>query len=243
MTAVHSPVASDLPKPDHRTLPRKKRPPSPRDQALFDLRQAKGWTQERIAKEHRLSQSRVSQILRRVAAWRDAQQAELAGEQERHQSRLERARHQELYERSLREFDGVPQELTTIRRIHRGQAVVCETTRRQQLPSVQWLKLAQRAAEALTRTPAGTHRSDLPSQLQEQGEQLQQVMVVALCRESDVVSQRLHSLEAELGGGVSNASNLTRPESAQVVDARRLEPEIRQEKSAFHIQERGATLP
>src|SRR5436190_4789134 len=95
MNAVQSPVATALPKPDHRSLPRRKRTPSERDQALFDLRHAKGWTQERLAREHKLSQSRVSQILRRVAAWREAQQtagaAELAAEQERQQRRLERA--------------------------------------------------------------------------------------------------------------------------------------------------------
>src|SRR6185503_11276007 len=102
MTVTPSPAPNAAPKPDHRRLPRKRRQPSERDQALFNLRQAKGWTQERIAKEHRLSQSRVSQILRRVAAWREAQQpasgAELAGEEERHERRLERARHQEMYE-------------------------------------------------------------------------------------------------------------------------------------------------
>lgn len=207
------------PKPDHRTLPRRKRPPSARDQALFDLRHAKGWTQGRIAKEHKLSQSRVSQILRRVAAWREAErpgnEAELAGEQQRHQRRLEQARHQELFDRSLRELDATPEEVTTIRRIHRGQAVVCETTTRQQLPSVQWLKLALRAAEALA---AGSN------QLQEQDERLQQMLnvLVALSCEADVVRQRLEALEVGLGGGASNPSNLTRQDLSQVAAAAEL---------------------
>jgi Sigma-70, region 4 len=222
MTTAPCPVPNAAPKPDHRRLPRKKRQPSERDQALFNLRQAKGWTQERIAKEHRLSQSRVSQILRRVAAWREAQQpgsgAELAGEEERHERRLERARHQEMYERSLREFDSVPPEWTSVRRIHRGQAVVCETTTRQQMPSVQWLKVAQRASEALTRPAATTHLPEEASQLLEHAEQLRQMtsVLAALCSEADAAAQRLNLLEAVLGAAASNASNLTPPESAQV---------------------------
>jgi hypothetical protein len=220
MTSSERPAPSALPKPDHRSLPRKKRPPSERDQALFDLQQAKGWTQERIAIEHRLSQSRVSQILRRVAAWREAQQraqeAERVGEQDRRQSRLERARQEELYSRALRELDGTPSELTMIRRTHRGQAMVCETTTRQQLPSVQWLKLALRAAEALA---AGS------DQRQEQDEQLRQLtsVLAAVCCEVEFVRQRLSSLEA--GAGASNASNLTRQDLAQVPAASELASE------------------
>lgn len=206
------------PRLDHRKLPRKKRPPTARDQALFELRQAKGWSQERIAREQGLSQSRVSQILRRVAAWREAQrpvsEQELAGEQERHQRRLERARQQELYERALRELDAAPDEVTTIRRTHRGQAVVCETTTRQQSPSVQWLRLALRAAEGLTQAAADPQPA---SQLRELTSAL-----VALACEVDVVRQRLGALEADLGGEASSASNLTSQDLTQVAVASEL---------------------
>jgi hypothetical protein len=49
--------------------PRRRPPPSDRDQALYLQYSLSGMTQAQMAAEHGLTQSRVSQILRRVRSW------------------------------------------------------------------------------------------------------------------------------------------------------------------------------
>src|SRR5262245_46844027 len=110
---------------DHRKLPRKKRIPSPRDQAMYLARLTHGVTQEELAKEHRLSQSRVSQILRRVAKWwanlRPEPEGELAPEERQRLERwLERERQQAIYDRGIRGFDSAAKQLTTTKSGERG---------------------------------------------------------------------------------------------------------------------------
>src|SRR5437773_6550437 len=59
-------MSNITPKPDHRTLPRRKRPLSTRDQAILLASRTQGRTQAQLAADFRLSQSRISQILRRA---------------------------------------------------------------------------------------------------------------------------------------------------------------------------------
>ena len=129
-----------------------------------------------------------------------------------------------MYDRSLREFDSVPPELKSVRRIHRGQAVIRETTTREQSPSVQWLKVAQRASDALTRAAATPQSPELTGQLQEHADKLRQMtsVLAALCSEADAANRRLNWLEAILAAAASNASNLTQLGSAQVASASQL---------------------
>src|SRR6266436_1678313 len=59
-------MSDSITKPDHRTLPRRKRPLSTRDQAILLAYRTQGRTQAQHAADFRLSQSRISQILRRA---------------------------------------------------------------------------------------------------------------------------------------------------------------------------------
>ena len=143
-----------LPKPDHRTLPRKKRPPSARDEAIYLLKSVKGWTQQQLAAEFRLSQSRVSQVLRRYEAWRAAARPQSSGEldhaqQQRVERWLEKKRYEELYERSMRDYDAAPRRLKTIKSSERDGKPFRETTVREVQRPVQLLRIAQRAAQDL----------------------------------------------------------------------------------------------
>src|SRR5688572_13516093 len=56
-------------KPDHRSLPRKKHPPTDRDQAIYVAYRSQGLTQEKLASDFKVSQRRVSQIIQRVHRW------------------------------------------------------------------------------------------------------------------------------------------------------------------------------
>jgi hypothetical protein len=143
-------------KPDHRTLPRKKRPPSERDQMIFLARHTHAWTQAKLAEEFHLSQPRVSAILRRVEQWRSGYGPQAAGEidhagRQRLERFLDRERNQGIFDRAIRGFDEAPKELTADKSGDRDGKKYSEQSRRDLPPQVQLLKVALRAAENLAK--------------------------------------------------------------------------------------------
>ena len=90
---------------DHRTLPRKKRAPSARDQAILVAYRTQGRTQASLAKEYGLSQRRICEIIHRVERWLadliPSEANQLDDEQrQRLDRRLERERDQAIYDRA-----------------------------------------------------------------------------------------------------------------------------------------------
>ena len=143
-------------KPDHRTLPRKKRAPSSRDQAILVAYRVQGRTQADLAEDNRLSQRRISEIVRRVERWRadliPAAENELdRGQRERFERWLERERLQAIHTSAMRAHDAQVTELKTVREGQRDGKPFKDETRRQQQPSVQFLKLALRATTDIGR--------------------------------------------------------------------------------------------
>jgi len=143
-------------KPDHRTLPRKKRPPSDRDQALYVARHTRAWSQAKLAEEFHISQPRVSQILRRVAEWRAGFGPRAAGEldhvgQQRLERFLARERYQSIHDRAIREFDAAPKELTASKSGERDGKKYSEESRREVQRPSGLLRIALRASENLAK--------------------------------------------------------------------------------------------
>jgi hypothetical protein len=145
---------------DHRRLPRQKRPPRGRDQAIFVAYRTQGRTQAELAKDYRLSQSRVSAIIRRVEHWlADKRGGDVAlaeppldhAQQLRLDRWLHRERSQAIYDRAIRAFDHGPSELTTCREGERDGKQFKDETRRQQGPNMQALRVAARTSADLGR--------------------------------------------------------------------------------------------
>src|SRR5947207_13800508 len=129
-------MSKPTPKIDHRKLPRQKRPPSARDQAILVAYRTQGRTQVSLARQHGISQRRVSEIVRRVERWRadliPSEENQLEHEQQVRLDRwLERERGQAIYDRGIRAFDHAPKELTTTRTGHRDGKKFEEKTVRQ----------------------------------------------------------------------------------------------------------------
>ncbi|HZN33337.1 MAG TPA: hypothetical protein VFB80_05935 [Pirellulaceae bacterium] len=149
--------------------PRRKRPPSARDQALASAYLLQGKSQAELAAEWGLTQARVSQIVRRVRAWR----SQLSTQEQR--------AHQELYEtvyrtamrKLLHEEQG--RTVTTVKTGPRG----IETTVRELPPTVKWLKVAQRAAVQLSQPPDGE------APIEPDPQQRQRIMVQELVKLRD----------------------------------------------------------
>jgi len=149
-------MSTAAPKPDHRTLPRKKRPPSDRDQALYVARHTRAWSQAKLAEEFHLSQPRVSQILQRVAQWRAGFGPRAAGEldhagQQRLERFLARERYQSIYDRAIREFDAAPKELTASKSGERDGKKFSEESRREVQRPAGLMRIALRASENLAK--------------------------------------------------------------------------------------------
>src|SRR5262245_6481526 len=72
-----NPAADHRPS-NHRTLPRRKQPPSLRDQGIFLAYRTSGRTQASLAAEYKVSQRRISQIVQRVERWRNVGQTFLS---------------------------------------------------------------------------------------------------------------------------------------------------------------------
>ena len=141
-------------KPDHRSLLRKKRPPSARDQAIYLAYKTTGKTQSQLAADHDLTQRRISQIIQRVERWRANLIPAASGELDRQESQrlerwLEQQRLQCIYDHAMRAHKTQATELKTTRKGNRdGKPFEDETTR--QLPTnVQLLKVALRASNDL----------------------------------------------------------------------------------------------
>ena len=138
-------------KPDHRSLPRKKRPPTARDQAIFIAYHVTARTQTELAEDYDLSQRRISEIIKRVERWRADLIPAAAGELEpRQQQRvdrwLEHERLRSIHARAIRAYDTQALELKTTRKGDRDGKPYHDETTRQQPPNVQLLKVALRAA-------------------------------------------------------------------------------------------------
>ena len=134
-------------KTDHRSLPRQKRAPSERDQAIYAARHSLGWTQARLAKKYHVSQRRISTILKRVEQWlgnaRPLEQGELdAGARLRLERRLEHERARAVYDKAMRAFDTGPKELKTTKKGKRGDVEYHEEVTREQPVNVQLLRTA-----------------------------------------------------------------------------------------------------
>jgi hypothetical protein len=141
-------------KPDHRQLPRKKRPPSPRDQAIYLAYRTTGVSQAKLAADNRLSQRRISAIIHRVERWRADLNPAATGQLDPQQSQrlerwLEQQRLQAVYDRSIRGFDTQKPELKTTRKGNRDGKPYHDETTCEVPPNVQLLKVALRAATDL----------------------------------------------------------------------------------------------
>jgi hypothetical protein len=138
-------------KPDHRSLPRKKRPPTARDQAIFLAYRVTARTQAELAEDYDLSQRRISEIIKRVERWRadliPAEAGELEPKQQQRVDRwLEHERLRSVHDRAIRAYDTQALELKTTRKGDRDGKPFHDETTRQQQPNVQLLKVALRAA-------------------------------------------------------------------------------------------------
>src|SRR5688572_26021838 len=138
---------------------RRPRSPSARDQEIYVAHKVQGRQQMELAAKHGLSKGRVSQIVKRVGAWRSdrgPQQGELKNDQRRRLERqLERERIEELYGESLRLLKDFQKPATTNRKGERatvkGPKLDWWDQTEREVPNtrVQALKAALRAAEKL----------------------------------------------------------------------------------------------
>ena len=131
------------------------RVPSQRDQQIFAQVEGLGRLQTEVAAEFGLTQSRVSQICKRVGVWRARARPRETGELSRREQAqldmyLDRLRLEEIYKQSMREFHKSSQPLVTVReRVKGGEVEFIETTTRGRAANVQFLKAAMKAQEQL----------------------------------------------------------------------------------------------
>ena len=143
---------------------RKRRMPSRRNLQIYDEIMLQGKTQQQAAADHKLSQTRISQIVASVEGWRActaaAERGELPPDQkQRHELCLSQRRNDELYRRNLRAFDASEKPLTTTKTISecdpdvepRTRAIRIETTVREQRPNATFLRNAFAANKELAR--------------------------------------------------------------------------------------------
>ena len=116
-------------KPDHRSLPRAKRAPSARDQAILVAYRTRGCTQTDLSAKFHLSQRRISQIIHRTQHWLENGIPELLTaapggygmslpstdslDRQRLERRLARERDQAIFDRALFRHDHQPEALVT----------------------------------------------------------------------------------------------------------------------------------
>ena len=101
---------------------RNRRKPSARNLEIYDAFMFQAKTQQELAAQHKLAQSRVSQIIASVEGWRAstaaAERGELPPEQDqRHEQWLSRQWNHELIRRNIRAFDESNKPLTTTKTI------------------------------------------------------------------------------------------------------------------------------
>jgi len=147
---MSSPIRTS-PEGDHRRLPRTKRVPSSRDQAIFVRYRATGRSQQELATDFRLSQRRISAILQRVERWFSAGLGSHSIDCQRLDRWLQREQSQAIYDRALRAFDQGPKELKTVRKGERDGKPFEEETCRELPPSAQLLRAAIAAKRDLSR--------------------------------------------------------------------------------------------
>src|SRR5215207_3777014 len=139
-------AAAEFPSPAERPAP------SDRDQEIYRLCKAQRVPQKELAKKFQMSAGRVSQIVKEVKAWlanASAKDGELDHNQERRlERRIERARLEHLYGKSLRMLEDFEKPAENKR--GKGEDAVT-TTREERNARVQALKSATRLAESLGR--------------------------------------------------------------------------------------------
>lgn len=140
--------------------------PSLRDQQIFTSYHVSGKTQEQLAGDYGLTQCRISQIIRRVAAWRSQADPEEEGDlsasqQQRLDRWLEHQRLETVIRLALCHFHQEQRTINTTKTTDRGEKSFTEQIRRELPASVQWLKTALRAIEQLSCLP---DQPELPDQ-------------------------------------------------------------------------------
>jgi hypothetical protein len=143
--------------------PRKRPAPSQRDQEIYVEYQITGRRQAELAEKHRLTQSRVSQIIRRVAAWRASADAREEGElpvaQRQHLDRwLEYERLNFVCREAMHHF-GTQQKHIAHKHGQRDEKHFDETTERLLPPSLQCLKILLAANAQLSKLEQKPHLS------------------------------------------------------------------------------------
>jgi len=133
---------------DHRRRPRKKRPISPRDQAIYIAYRSQALTQAQLAKQFRLGQRRISTIIQRVES---STTLNLEPGTLNLPVEVARACAQQLYATAIRSYERAPEAITTTQTGYRGQIPFEITTRQQLPPNLQLIKAAIRACDDLTR--------------------------------------------------------------------------------------------
>src|SRR4029453_9683600 len=123
-------------------MPRRRPAPSPRDQQIYIDYQVGGMRQIELARQHRLTQCRISQIIRRVERWRRRLSPHDTGGDIsfRQRQRLDRWLERELLttvcREAMRQFhEG--QKIITHKTGTRGDKTIDETTERRQTANVQ----------------------------------------------------------------------------------------------------------
>jgi hypothetical protein len=139
----------------------KRRTPSPRDQQIYLDYQLTGLRQIDLAEKHRLTQCRISQIIRHVEAWRASSNprdiGELSANKQRRLDRwLERQRYNHILREAMRGFRE-EQKTVTHKTGKRGETTIDETTERRQPSNVQHLKVALSAARQLSQLEDKPH--------------------------------------------------------------------------------------
>ena len=149
-------MTMSAPRPVREPQPRMRPAPSERDQQIYLEYQGTGKSQIELAGQYKLTQCRVSQIVRRVERWlRDSPSAlqpgkpnaAAAGALER---RLEHERLNFVCREAMRHFHQ-EQKTVTHKQGHRGDTAFDETTERQVPPNVQFLKAILQANAQLSR--------------------------------------------------------------------------------------------
>jgi hypothetical protein len=135
--------------------PRGRSRPSERNLRIYEAVRLHGRTQQQLARETGLSQGRVSQICRQVAAWRDAAACAVGASppDAAHRAQVERQllkrQLEQVCRTALAQLERQRQPLVTERHVRRGTASWTEIIRRDQRPDARWIKIAARASNLI----------------------------------------------------------------------------------------------
>ena len=171
-------------KPPDLRVERAKRRPSERNQLIFLTVRVLGESQDEVARSHGLSQGRVSQICQQVDQWHAWASAQGKRTPDRAQQRRlnllqDRQRCEQLYLIAVQHIIGEPEPRVTERTSNRSGQTLTERTVHHHPPSVQWLKLADRASRQISQLNQRLGVDVAPSWI---GQQLDKLMLEYLER-------------------------------------------------------------